>query len=486
MTACAFALALASCAPRPHSARKASTLPPIYPDYVGVTIPDGIAPRNFDFAGGPCDRVHVDVVGSKGGFMSASGTDIDFDASEWHRLTHRNAGGRLTFTLSVLAGGQWTEYDSFDMIVSADAIGDWGLTYRRIPPGYEVYGKMGIYQRCLSTFDEYVLIENTCATGYCVNCHTAARTNPDHFTFHVRGEHGATFVRHDGRDEWLAARNDTLGGSMVYPYWHPSGSFCAYSTNRTSQSFHAIRTERIEVFDQASDVFVYRPATRQIILSPLLATADHYETYPVFSPDGATLYFCAAEARPIPDGYQDIRYNICRIGFDAATGTFGTAVDTIFNARAMGMSATHPRPSYDGRYIMFTMSRYGCFPIWHREADNWLLDLQTGQARPLDAANSPETDSWHNWSSDSRWFVFTSRRDDGLYTRLYIASVDANGLVTKPFMLPQRHPAKYYSELFDSYNTPDFTARRVDFDDRSAGRRIMGGERVPTEVIYSR
>ena len=214
----------------------------------------------------------------------------------------------------------------------------------------------------------------------------------------------------------------------------------------------------------------------------LLMTKDHYETYPVFSPDGKTLYFCSSTAEPIPSGYKDIKYNICKIGFDAATGKFGNQVDTIFNARELGKSATHPRPSYDGRYIMFTMSDYGCFPIWHKEADNWLLDLKTGQARPMTAANSRNTDSWHNWSRDSHWFVFTSRRGDGLYTRLYLACIDDKGNVSKPFLLPQRNPKKFYDELLDSYNTPDFTSKPVELDARAAGNEIMSDKRIPTKV----
>lgn len=218
-----------------------------------------------------------------------------------------------------------------------------------------------------------------------------------------------------------------------------------------------MRSERIEVFDQSSDVFVYEPSTHQLILDSLLMTKDHYETYPAFSPDGRTLYFCSSTAEPIPSNYKDIKYNICEIAFNPDNGSFGTRVDTIFNARKMGKSATHPRPSYDGRYLMFTMSDYGCFPIWHKEADNWLLDLRTGKAQPMTAANSDNTDSWHNWSANSHWFVFTSRRCDGLYTRLYLASVDDKGNVSKPFLLPQENPLDYYDKLLDSYNTPDFT-----------------------------
>ena len=476
------AMMLASCTEKPENVTKVDKLPAIFPDYSGVTIPDGIAPMNFNVTGDDYDCVDVTVKGSKGGEVHSNGDYAKFDLDDWHSLTRQNKGGTLTFTVCVEKDGKWTQYKDFTMTVSPYAIGDWGLTYRRIAPGYEVYGHMGIYQRDLSTFDETPIFDNLAAPGACVNCHTPNRTNPDQYTFHVRGEHGATVVRRDGKEELLKATNDSIHGSMVYPYWHPSGKYCAYSTNNTHQSFHSVRSERIEVFDQSSDVFVYEPSTHQLILDSLLMTKDHYETYPAFSPDGRTLYFCSSTAEPIPSGYKDIKYNICKIAFNPDNGTFGTRVDTIFNARKMGKSAIHPRPSYDGRYLMFTMSDYGCFPIWHKEADNWLLDLRTGKAQPMTAANSDNTDSWHNWSTNSHWFVFTSRRGDGLYTRLYIASVDDKGNVSKPFLLPQENPLDYYDKLLDSYNTPDFTTKPVKLDEREMGRQISSDNRTATKV----
>lgn len=476
------AMMLASCTEKPENVTKVDKLPAIFPDYSGVTIPDGIAPMNFNVTGDDYDCVDVTVKGSKGGEVHSNGDYAKFDLDDWHSLTRQNKGGTLTFTVCVEKDGKWTQYKDFTMTVSPYAIGDWGLTYRRIAPGYEVYGHMGIYQRDLSTFDETPIFDNLAAPGACVNCHTPNRTNPDQYTFHVRGEHGATVVHRDGKEELLKAKNDSIHGSMVYPYWHPSGKYCAYSTNNTHQSFHSVRSERIEVFDQSSDVFVYEPSTHQLILDSLLMTKDHYETYPAFSPDGRTLYFCSSTAEPIPSGYKDIKYNICKIAFNPDNGTFGTRVDTIFNARKMGKSATHPRPSYDGRYLMFTMSDYGCFPIWHKEADNWLLDLRTGKAQPMTAANSDNTDSWHNWSTNSHWFVFTSRRGDGLYTRLYIASVDDKGNVSKPFLLPQENPLDYYDKLLDSYNTPDFTTKPVKLDEREMGRQINSDNRTATKV----
>ncbi|MCQ7926367.1 hypothetical protein NP234_24625, partial [Salmonella enterica] len=264
--------------------------------------------------------------------------------------------------------------------------------------------------------------------------------------------------------------------------WHPGGRYCAFSTNTTRQGFHTVSDERIEVFDQASDVFVYDTETHELLLDSLLQTTSHCETYPAFSPDGRSLYFCTARTMPIPARYKEIRYDICRIDFDPATGTYGDHADTLFRASAMGKSATHPRPSPDSRFIMFTMADYGCFPIWHAEADNWILDISTGQARPLTRANSADADSFHNWDSSGRWAVFTSRRDDGLYTRLYLVHIDAHGRASKPFLLPQRDPLAYYDALMYSYNTPDFTTRPVDIDARATGLAIMDERRVPTTV----
>lgn len=476
-------LAICSCSvSKPENAEQVNELPPIYPDYIGVTIPVEIAPLDFDYNRGEFETMYVLAKGSKSGELEAGGTTIDFDLDDWHKLTRQNQGGEISMTVYVKQEGKWKQYQDFKVFVSNHPLEEWGLTYRRIAPGYEVYGKLGLYQRDLSTFEETPIIENTYVAGACFNCHTSNRTNPDQFTFHVRGDHGATMVQQHGNREWLKARNDSLHGSMVYPYWHPSGKYCAYSTNQTHQSFHAVRGERIEVFDQASDVFVFNPNTHELLLDKRLMTPDHYETYPVFSPDGKTLYFCSSDAKPIPSEYKEIRYNICKIDFNAENGTYGEKIDTVFHASALGKSATHPRPSYDGKYLMFTLADYGCFPIWHNEADNYILNLQTGEAKPLTEANSPQTDSWHNWNVNSHWFVFTSRRGNGLYTRLYLAHIDNNGNVSKPFLLPQRNPAEYYDALIDSYNTPDFTARKVEFDTRSAAREISSDERITTKV----
>ena len=475
-------LVLVGCSSKVENATKVNELPKIYPDYVGVTIPAEIAPLNFSCTDADIDCMDVVVKGSKGGEIHTQGDEADFDIADWHELTAKNKGGQLTFTVCIRKDGQWKQYKDFNVSVSNYALDEWGLTYRRIAPGYEVFSHMGLYQRDLSTFDEYAIIENTQVPGMCVNCHSAHQKDPKKFVFHVRGDHGATMFQIDGKREWLKASNEQLGGSMVYPYWHPNGKFCAFSTNQTRQGFHVVSNKRVEVLDLSSDVFVYNPETHEILTDSLLQTKDWSENSPVFSPDGRTLYYMTCYQQEYLAHFKDEKYNLCKIDFNPETGKFGEKVDTIFNAVAMGKSLTWPRPSYDGKYMLFTLIDYGYFSVWHSESDQWLLDLQTGEARELKEINSDKADSYHNWNLNSHWVVFTSRRDDGLYSRLYLACVDDKGRFSKPFMLPQRHPLEYYSESLYSFNVPDFTKTKVEFDADEAGREIQSDKRVETKV----
>lgn len=471
---------LFSCGHKPTDTEKVASAPPIFPDYAGVTIPAGIAPLNFSVD--DAERVDVTVKGANGGELHANGKFAKFDVDKWHKLTEENRGKQLSVSVCAKISGKWFQYEDFIISVSPYPLDEYGLTYRRIAPGYEVYSKMGIYQRDLANFDEKAIIENTMTDGQCYNCHTSNRTNPKDFVFHVRGEHGATMVSKNGECTWLKAANDTLGGSMVYPYWHPSGRYCAFSTNQTRQGFHISGPKRLEVFDMSSDVIVYDTEKNEILRDTLLNTKDWSENTPSFSPDGKWLYFTTCLQQEYPLKHKDEKYNLCRIAFDETTGKFGEQVDTLFNAVAIGKSVTWPRPSYDGKYVLFTLGDYGYFSIWHKESDQWLLDTQTGEARPADEINSEDADSFHNWSDNSRWVVFTSRRHDGLYSHLYLTSIDDNGHFSKPFMLPQENPQEYYTQSLYSFNTPDFTKTKVDFNSRAAVDAILSDERIATRV----
>ncbi len=461
--------------------RLSKELPEIYPDYVGVTIPVGIAPLDFCMADEEVERIDVTVKGAKQGELHVNGTFADFDIDKWHELTELNKGRDLLLTVCALRDGEWVQYKEFPIHISAAPLEDYGLTYRRIPPGYEVGGDIGIYQRDIHTFEECAILTETTVPGRCMNCHTPNRTNPRHITLQIRGEGGGTLVQKDGRQRWLDTKTDSTKAAGSYAYWHPSGDYCVYAVNAVHQAFYVGKERRIEAYHNFSDLVVLDTRSDELILTPLLQTED-LEIFPAFSADGKTIYYSSSKPCRVPAEYDKVKCSLCAIPFDAATGTFGEEVDTLLNARDFDKSFTQVRPSYDGKWLMYTVSDCSNFPVFHPEADLWLMDLRTRQTRKLDEVNSDQSESWHNWSGNSRWFVFTSKRQDGMYARLYIAGIDEKGQVTKPFLLPQRNPRKHDMEMMDSYNVPDFTKVKVEFDAHEAYQQVFKGDRIHVKI----
>lgn len=462
--ACLSALCFAaSCASPDWASIQDIASGPIYPDYRDVTVPAGIAPLNFCYTSNVAAKA-VTTFSAGNLQFRFRGPAVEWKECRWRRLVAAATDGEISVNSTV--AGNWK------IFVSPDEM-DYGITYRLVKPGYERYGRMGLYERSLSDFSEKPLIVNNEFEG-CINCHEVNKADPDYSSVHVRGAHGATLIGAGGPLEAFDTKTDSTLASCVYPYWHPSGRYIAYSTNVTKQAFHVAPPKDIEVYDLKSDLQVYDTQTATLISAPSIKDSEWFESFPAFSPDGNTLYFTRAQARNIPEKVTDMHYSLCAVSFNPRTGSIGSDVRTLFEGP---FSIATPRPSYDGRFLMFTVSDYGTFPIWHHEADLWLLDLATGEARSLDDANSQDTESWHNWSSNSRWFLFSSRRDDGRFTRLYLAHMAEDGTVGKPFMLPQKHPYEYYRDLMFSYNVPTFVSKPSPFGGRAVDRAILSPER---------
>jgi hypothetical protein len=455
-------LSLSSCNDKVAPVEIRKEKPTIFPDYIGVTIPSTIAPLNFKVKD---DYTAIDAVieGRNNKIIHIQDNkQICIPEGQWAKMLANSKGDSLRITVCVKQRDKWIQFAPFSIYVSEMPI-DYGLVYRLIAPGYEVYSKMGIYQRDLSGFDQTPIVENTLIPGSCVNCHAFRQGNPEDMSLHIRGKKGGTVLISDGKMNVLNTKTKKTISNFVYPYWHPSGNYIAYSVNSTHQVFHASKDKRVEVADAASDIIVYDVRKNQAIICDKLMQDSVFETFPSFSSDGRTLYFCSAAFKKMPAQYKEVKYNLCSISFNPDNGTFGDRIDTIYNAAAQNKSVTFPRPSPDGKFIMFTLIDYGNFSIWHKEADLYLLDLKTGNTRRMDEVNSDDTESYHSWSSNSRWFVLSSRRIDGLYTRPFIAYMNENGLAGKPFLLPQKDIG-YYDRLLYSFNIPEFVKARVNLD----------------------
>jgi len=280
-------------------------------------------------------------------------------------------------------------------------------------------------------------------------------------------------------------RNDSIISAGVYPAWHPWLPLIVYSTNLTGQSFHTRNLNKIEVFDSASDLIAYDVEKNEV--TNLENDTTEFEVFPCWAPDGQTVYYCSAhfefrdttshETEVIMRA-KDFKYNIYKKTFDPDTYEFGPR-QLVYRADSLDLSATLPRVSPDGRYLMFTLGRYGVFHIWHHEADLYVIDLKNGSVRPMDELNSKDTESYHSWSSNGRWVIFSSRRDDGGYTRPFIAHIGTDGHATKPFELPQADP-DYHRQFMKSYNIPEFMKGPVEQTPQDFARVLKDsdGEKV--------
>lgn len=433
--------------------------------YDGIVIPCNIAPLNFRL---PHESQQPEALVLSAGTRSLTvfrnGDDFIPDLKEWKRLLAEAKGKEIRAEHCVETEQGWTAYPPFVLTVADEPIDPY-LVYRLIPPGYEKWNEMSICQRNLETFEETTLLANKQLGNNCINCHSFRSNTPEQLSLHLRDKHAGTLLVNNGTVTKLDTKTDRTLSSLVYPYWHPGGKFIAYSVNNTKQLFHTHHTNRIEVLDTASDVVVYDIERNELLTAPSLFDPDHWETFPTFSPDGTKLYFCSAQAQTLPADYDRVRYHLCSIDFDAEHRTFGETVDTLFQAEANARSVSFPRVSPDGRFLLVTLSDFGTFSIWHQEADLWLFDLEKREWRAATEWNSASVESYHCWSSNGRWVVFSSRRDDGLYTRPYIAHLDAEGRPGKPFLLPQRESGFYARQMF-SYNIPELLKAPVSVSNR--------------------
>ena len=456
---CAFVLL--ACTPKPTHVKQVDALPPIYPDYVEVTIPSNIAPLNF-LLRGEADAIEVKVKGTTDSLIVHGNAKICFPMKAWKQLLKSETGKSLTIQVTARIHGEWIGYKAFQWQVVGDKIDSY-LSYRLIEPGYEVWNEIQLRERNLENFDERVIADNNQLNGSCMNCHIYGNQNGNLSMFHLRGKNGGTILNRNGKLRKLNMKCGNMISSTVYGAFHPTGRFGVFSTNIILPEFHTQGSKRMEVYDSASDVLVADFDANCMLQSPLLSSPHVLETFPVFSADGKTLYFCSAPQVSLPDKVKNLKYSLCSITFDAKKRQFGTKVDTLWNARLTGKSISFPKTSPDGKYILYSVSDYGTFPIWHRETDLQMLNLKKGTMDNLVGVNSDKSDTYHSWSSNSHWFVFASKRDDGQYGKPYFAYVDRAGKVHKPFVLPQKNPA-HYDETFKSFNIPELSASKLSFD----------------------
>ena len=452
----------------------------IEPDYSGVTIPRNIAPMNFLIK--EDGRSFGVTATSKSGYkLSVRSSDgiVRFPERSWKKLLKDSEGGKIEILInSENKDKTISKFSPFYLNVAMEPIDPY-ICYRLLYPGYETFSQIKIVQRNIESFSEQSVIENQLIGDNCVNCHSFNKNNPEQFLVHVRGSVGGTYFVNGEKITRIDLKTREMTSGAVYPSWHPSGKYVAFSSNNIVQSFHSVPVKNIEVIDLASSLVLYNIEKNEI--SPIEEddSVKCLETFPEWSPDGKYLYYCRANQIIDSTDFKSIRYNLVRKSFDEQTMSFGKT-EVVFDASAIGKSVSFPRISPDGQNLVFTLHDYGNFSIWHKEADLYLMDLTNGKVDKM-SLNSNETESYHSWSSNGKWLVFSSKRGDGLTARPYFAYFGSPDQIGKPFVLPQKDPT-FYKRFVKTYNKPEFVTGKINLGPRDFER---ASKENPVKAIWA-
>ena len=442
---------------------------PIYPDYIGVTVPVNIAPLNFHYTSSGIRKANTTVRYEDKAYRF-TGKDVVWDMAEWKALLDSAQGDTICFSSEISLKGSKKEHLEWEVYVSSDKIDPY-VSYRLIEPGYEVWHEVEIRERCIEDFEERILSDWRNTDNSCMNCHIHSQARSDLSMFYVRGKKGGAILNRNGELRKLSLNAADMISGTVYGEIHPSGRYGVFSTNIIIPGFHSMGSRRLEVYDRESDLAIADFDRNEMIVPQSLSRKDILETFPVFSADGSSIYYCAADTLALPREVDKLRYSLMRVSFDESVGRTGQTVEVVWDASVRKGSVCHPKCSPDGKWIMYTVADYGTFPIWHAECQLEMMNLHTGEIHKMDEANSDRSDTYHSWSSDSRWFVFASKRGDGKYGRPYFCHIDADGQLSKPFVLPQEDPWHYENSLL-SYNIPDLSNGPMNFNAETIGRMV--------------
>ena len=176
----------------------------------------------------------------------------------------------------------------------------------------------------------------------------------------------------------------------------------------------------------------YSKATQKLQPLPGADDPEYVQTCAFWSPDQSFIVFARAKGRdPYPPGQPaskfandpnetQIQYDLYRIPFNEGKGG---KPERIVGASENGMSNNFPKVSPDGKWIVWVQNKNGL--LMRPDSKLYIVPSSGGEARPL-RSNLKTMNSWHSFSPNGRWLVFSSKTPTP-YTRLYLTHIDQDG-----------------------------------------------------------
>ncbi len=146
------------------------------------------------------------------------------------------------------------------------------------------------------------------------------------------------------------------------------------------------------------------------------------------SRDAGKILLTAEECEEFLKRGKEFKYDLWRVPFN---GGKGGKAEPLRGASGNGRSNYFPKYSPDGRWIAFCQASN--YMLLQPDSELYIIPADGGEARRL-GCNLSRMNSWHTWSADSRWLVFSSKADSD-YTQLYLTRINERGEAGPPVWL---------------------------------------------------
>ncbi len=338
---------------------------------------------------------------------------------------------------------------------------DEAIVYRLVAPPFNSRKTPDTFVRDIRSFEIRPFL--FARRRYCFNCHTFSSKTGTGGKLGIQVRYMAE-GRYDLRVYLgMYDMEEKRGWKVRLPFgiqmttfmaWSPDERKLAFSANQQLVTLAPIVYETQFAGEPTSDIAIYDVPQAVAYLLRGASDPDLLEIYPRWSPDGTSLVYASAPAGVHP---AQVQYDLRVIPFNEGKG--GRS-EPIPGASQNEKSNYYPRYSPDGKWLSFCQSDGGS--LIKSSSDLYILpaDLE-GPSHPLECNAEYAADSWYSWSSNSHWLVFASKRDDGIYARLYLTQIDEKGHGSPAVRLPLKDVP------LESFNIPEFVARIPQIDERN-------------------
>lgn len=375
-----------------------------------------------------------------------------------------------------------TSSDTVHFKTSEDKV-ESSVFYRQVPLPFKIAGKSFEKTRwCLGDISSYgnpaIVMEKI---PVCASCHFFSRNgkiismemnyNNDsgaHFTVPV-----AKRIRLS-RTNFFSWNDFPRQGALppsrgLFAKMSPSGRYVVSTINEIS---YAVIFEKIDFsqlfFPTYGVLGIYDVEKKKFYLLPGADDYDFVQTNPNWSPDEKYIVFARAKTKneihedilnikAIYDNtdihtlnkINNIQFDLYRIAFNQGKGGVPEPIEGASNN---GMSNYFARYSPNGKWIVFTQSKTGI--MLQPDSQLFIISSGGGLARKM-RCNRSLFNSWHSWSSNGRWLLFSSKVNSP-FTEIFVTHVDDEGNDSPPVLLSR------FSEVGYAANVPEFVNIKPD------------------------